>query len=54
MTPEERAAENRRKFPGIAEVVDQLRSEGNTVRLLWAENDQGDQVGRRRELGEES
>lgn len=53
MTREDQAAENRRKFPEIAELVDRFRATGATVKLLWAQNDQGDEIGKRREWGSE-
>ena len=43
------AASNRAKFPELAAVTDYLRKRypDATVKLLWAENDQGESIGRK-------
>jgi hypothetical protein len=42
---EAQAAENRRRFPELAEFIDARKAEGNTVKLIWAINRNGDELG---------
>lgn len=42
---EAQRAENRRRFPEIAEFVEKLRKEGAEVKLVYAINRQGESIG---------